>query len=624
MSGTTALLLVDCQEDYFARDGLQPPRETLVAAIFDALAAARAKGWPIFHVRTRVAKDGSDAMPHRRGAPEAVEGSAGADPPFGLIEGAGEPVFYKRFFSAFDADGLEEALRTADVERLLVAGVHSHACVQASVLDAYARGFDVVVGQDLVGSYDAAHGAQSLGWLDGRAASVRPSSAILGKAPAAWRHPNPCNADEILFEIEPSSADAVTREASRLGALAEMPLAERSAALRSWHDLLASDRANWVEALVRDVGKPRGDAEGEVAYGLALLDHVAKSLEEEEVNDRRRVRYRPVGIAGLITPWNNPFAIPVAKIAPAIGYGNAALWKPALPGSRIAGMLNDSLAESGLGDRLALVTGDAGSGQAVIANAALLSFTGSVGVGRAIIAEAGSLAIAVQAELGGSNAAIVDESADLDAAATDLAAAIFSFSGQRCTAIRRVLVLDSVYDAFAERLVAAVGALTVGEPDDAATQIGPVLDKGRQRAFLEIARHGTALVGGNVPDDVDHRGCWVAPTLMSGLPADHPLLTHEVFGPLAAVVRVPNLEAAISAHNSTDLGLLGALFSGERSSQQWFIDQAKAGILSINRARPPFAAEGPFNGWKASGYGTPEHGRWNRDFYTRAQALYGD
>ena len=120
-SGTTALLLVDCQEDYFARDGLQPPRETLVAAISDALAAARAKGWPIFHVRTRVAKDGSDAMPHRRRRARGGRGKRWRGPAVGLIEAwPASRVFYKRFFSAFDADGLEEALRTADVERLLV------------------------------------------------------------------------------------------------------------------------------------------------------------------------------------------------------------------------------------------------------------------------------------------------------------------------------------------------------------------------------------------------------------------------------------------------------------------------------------------------------------------------
>jgi acyl-CoA reductase-like NAD-dependent aldehyde dehydrogenase len=112
--------------------------------------------------------------------------------------------------------------------------------------------------------------------------------------------------------------------------------------------------------------------------------------------------------------------------------------------------------------------------------------------------------------------------------------------------------------------------------------------------------------------------------LLANLPDGHPLLIREVFGPLAAIVRVPDLAAAIAAHNATGMGLLGALFSGDERAIALFLADAQAGMLSINRARPAFASQGPFVGWKASGYGIPEHGRWNRDFYTRAQAVYGD
>lgn len=626
MSGKTALLLVDCQEDYFARDGLQPAREPLVAAIAAALEAARAKGWPVLHVRTRVSADGTDAMPHRRNDPEAVEGTLGAEPPEELRERADEPVLFKRFFSAFDADGLEAALRARGVDRVVLAGVHSHACVQATAMDAYARGFEVVIGEDLVGSYDPAHGAQVLGWLDGRTASVAPSAAILGTAVLPWKHRNPCDSNDLLFEVEIEPASAVRAAAERLAGREPLPLTERAARLNDWHQRLESSRGQWVDALVRDLGKPRADAEGEVAYGLGLLGHFAMTLADEESGGNRRVRYRPHGIAGLITPWNNPFAIPLAKLAPALGYGNAALWKPALPGSRISAMLRDSLAATGLGDRLSLVTGDAATGRAVLDAADVVSFTGSIPVGRFIIAEGGRRAIPVQAELGGSNAAIIDASADLETAADDLAAAMFSFAGQRCTAIRRLVVLEAVYEPFVERLAEAVKALRQSDPADPATQVGPVIDRNRQQGFLAMAQQsgGTVITGGGTPPDLPADGCWVAPTLLSELPADHPLLNREVFGPLAGIVRVPDLTAALAAHNATDMGLLGALFSQDAKSTAQFLGQAQAGMLSINRARPPFAAEGPFVGWKASGYGTPEHGRWNRDFYTRAQALYGD
>jgi acyl-CoA reductase-like NAD-dependent aldehyde dehydrogenase/nicotinamidase-related amidase len=625
VSRATALLLVDCQEDYLARDGLQPPRETLVASIAEALDAARRQGRPIFHVRTRVSPDGADAMPHRREQPEAVEGTSGAEAPEPLRERDGETVLHKRFFSAFDAEGLEAQLRASGVERLLLAGVHSHACIQATTLDAYARGFEVVIGEELVGSYDPAHAAQALAWLDRRAARVMPGAAILGQAPKPWLHHSPCNAHEMLFEVELQPAEAVEAEAKRLAGVQPLPLAERTARLHDWHGHLTAARDQWVETLVRDLGKPRGDAEGEVGYGLGLLAHVASTLQDGEAGGNRRVRYRPHGIAGLITPWNNPFALPVAKLAPALGYGNSALWKPALPGSGIAKMLHASLAECGLGNHVALVTGDAPAGQAVLRAADVLSFTGSVAVGQMIVAEAGRRFIPVQAELGGSNAAIVDATADLDAAAEDLAAAIFSFAGQRCTAIRRVLVLDAVYRPFIERLVAAVEALRVGDPADVATHVGPVIDRGRQQAFAAMARDcgGTLITGGTIPAQFQF-GSWLEPTLVADAPAGHPLLTKEVFGPLAAVVRVPTLDAAIAAHNATGMGLAGALFSQDEAAVAQFLAGAEAGMLSINRARPPFAAEGPFIGWKASGYGTPEHGRWNRDFYTRAQAIYGD
>ncbi len=624
MTAATALLLVDCQEDYLSRDGLTPPRQELVAAIAGALAAARAKGWPVIHVRTSAGADGVGAMPHRQAAPEAIDGTPGANPPEELEEAPDESVLFKRFFSAFDAPGLEEVLGTLGVTRLVIAGVHTHACVRASALDAYARGLEVVIADDLVGSDDPAHAHHSLAWLAGRAVSITSSAAILGTARRPWTQRNPCNWDEVLCEVDLEPAAAVGDKAGRLARQAPLPLAERAERLRQWHSRLAADRDKWVGALVRDLGKPRADAEGEVAYGLGMVVHVAETLADEEANHNRRVRYRPHGIAGLITPWNNPFAIPVAKLAPALGYGNRALWKPALAGSRIAAMIADSLAACGLGEQVALVTGGAGAGRAVLAHADLLSFTGSVAVGRQIVAEAGGRFIPVQAELGGSNAAIIDASADLDAAAADLAAAMFSFAGQRCTAIRRLVVLDEIHDAFVDRLTAAVAGLQIGDPADGATQVGPVLDRDRQQAFLAMALSaGRRLVGATIPPSLPAAGCWLAPTLLADLPGEHPLLSREVFGPLAALIRVSSLESAIQVHNATGMGLLGALFTADAQAKDRFLAGAEAGLLSINRARPPMAAEGPFAGWKQSGHGVPEHGRWNRDFYTRAQAVYG-
>ena len=590
----TALLLIDLQEEYLARPGLQPPRAELLSNIASALAAARAAGRPIFHIRT-----GGAPMPHRKAAPDAT-------PPPELVERSGEPLFTKRFFSAFDAPGLDDALKAAGVTRLRLAGLQAHACIHATALDAYAKGYEVEIDETLIATDQPAFAAQSLRWLGGRAATVITTAA------KSWQHRDPCDQDRILDDIPLATPGDVRAAIGKLRPPTH-PIEERASILRLLHDNLSSDLNIFVDALISFVGKPRRDAEAEVTYGLALLDHVASTLAAPE----GQVVQRPVGLAALITPWNNPFAIPLGKLAPALGYGNNVLWKPALQGTAIARLLAAAFAKVGLSDGLALITGGAATGRAMIDSGALdlLSFTGSVPAGRAIIAAAGHRALPVQAELGGCNAAIVDTSADLDLASADLAVAMFSFAGQRCTAIRRVILLADIADAFTDRLTAGIAKLNLGDPSDPATHLGPVIDHAAQQRFL-------ALAGTTAPANLSASGCWVAPTLLHDLPPDHPLLTEEVFGPLAAIQVARDLDHAIHLHNATDYGLVGAIFTTEPTAETRFLAEAEAGMLSINRARPAFSPAGPFVGWKSSAFGPPEHGRWNRDTYTRPQAHY--
>lgn len=583
-----ALLLVDLQEEYLARPGLVPPRETLIANIATALADARASGELVVHVRT----DGQP-MPHRSVVPDAT-------PPAALAEQPGEPVFAKRFFSAFDAPGLDQALMAAGTTTLRLAGLHTHACLHATALDAYAKGYAVEIDEALIASDSPAHAAQSLAWLGTRAATI-----ITRKA-EVWLHRDPCDQDRVIAEVP--SMD--------IGDFSGLKtVVDRADRLQLWYDTLSQSRSDVVQALVDTVAKPIADAEAEVTYGLALLARTIATLSTDEPHDALTVTHRPVGRAGLITPWNNPFAIPLGKLGPAIAYGNTILWKPALPGTPLARLLYTSLEAVGLADGVALITGGAATGRAMIerGDLDLLSFTGSVPVGREIIAAAGNRALPVQAELGGCNAAIVDSSADVDSAAVDLATAMFSFAGQRCTAIRRVIILSDIAQAFTDRLAAEVAALRLGHPADPATQIGPVIDRPAQQRFLAL---------GAAPAAQPDAGCWLTPTLLGDLPADHPLLTSEVFGPLAAVRVARDLDHALALHNATDFGLLGVLYTADPANEARFVAEARAGMLSINRARPPFSAAGPFTGWKNSGFGPPEHGRWNRDTYARPQAIY--
>ena len=593
-----ALLLIDLQEEYLARSGLQPPRETLIADIATALTKARAVDEPVFHIRTSGAP-----MPHREAAPDPT-------PPPELAEQPGEPLFTKRFFSVFDAPGLDDALRAAGITRLRLAGLQAHACIHATALDAYAKGYEVEIDDILIASDQPAFAAQSLRWLDGRAATLVTSTA------KTFQHRDPCDQNRILDDIPLATPDDVRAAIGGLQA-PTLPIEERAARIRTLHENLTNNRNSFVELLITSLAKPRRDAEAEITYGLALLNHVASTLSNPNPYDAQTAKHHPVGLAGLITPWNNPFAIPLGKLAPAIGYGNSVIWKPALQGTAVARLLHQHLVDAGLADSLALITGGAATARAMIDSGALnlLSFTGSVPTGRAIIAAAGHHALPVQAELGGCNAAIVDSSADLDAAAADLAAAMFSFAGQRCTGIRRVILLADIAGAFTDCLTADIAMLNLGDPSDPATHLGPVIDRASQNRFL-------ALAGTTAPANLSASGCWVAPTLLHDLPADHWLLTEEVFGPLAAIQVAHDLDHAIHLHNASNYGLVGAIFTTDSTSETRFLAEAQAGMLSINRARPTFSPAGPFVGWKSSAFGPPEHGRWNRDTYTRTQVHY--
>jgi len=448
-----------------------------------------------------------------------------------------------------------------------------------------------------------------------------------------WEHRSPCDWSVVLDEYPLARATEVINAFERaergLRWWQAVPPRERIARIRQ---LIAAIRANafdWTEHLIREVGKPRGDAEGELAYGTALLDAVCAQYESDIDDGAGHLRLRPHGLVGLITPWNNPFAIPFGKIIPALIYGNGVVWKPALPAHGLSRIMFRSLDEAGLGEAVALVPGDAVTGKLLLdyPDLAAVSFTGSVDIGTQVVNHCHARAIPVQGELGGNNAAIILADVDVETVAADLAPAMFSFSGQRCTAIRRLIVERAIAPRFGEAISAAVTTLRAGMPAARETQIGPVISRERQEWLLEVIagnleRGGRLLAGGGVPVGVPEAGCWVAPTIIACEHHGASVMQPELFGPVAGLVVAEDFDEALQLHNATSYGLLGAIFTHDRDHEARFLDQAQAGILSVNQARPAFASSGPFLGWKASGHGPPEHGRWNRDFYARPQAVY--
>ncbi|QWE02867.1 aldehyde dehydrogenase family protein [Polynucleobacter sp. JS-JIR-II-b4] len=644
MSKGFGILVIDAQEDFFNHPNLMPTRSEIIASMHALLDWARQNTIPIFHTHTVVAQDGSNAMPHwhTNSISTCRLGSVGVKPPPLLAPHLNEPVFTKQFFNAFDLPELNQAINLAGIHTLIVMGLYTHACIREAALGAYARGLKVIIPIDAVGSYDALHADSTLHWLDGRAAVCTSSKNLMrdwestplfANASSTWKHLNPCNVEEVLFEVIPQTSfqiEAIGRDVLNAQASwKKLSIQTRSAELKNWLRILKNKEKLWVDTLITDLGKPLNDANAEVQYGFNLLENICATLDDIESFANHDVRYHPLGLVTLITPWNNPFAIPISKIGPALGFGNVALWKPALPASHLSELLMDSLKEANLDHLIGLILGGAHTGKSLIESpfSTAISFTGSLVVGKKVASVTHRLGIPLQAELGGNNAAIILRDANLSEAAQDLAGAIFSFAGQRCTAIRRIIVESVIADEFSLLFKDAIDALNIGCPHDSKTQMGPIINS-EQKAFLlnqielEKSKGTKTLAIALTPQDLSENGNWMTPTIFINPSITSPIWTEELFGPVIAICQCQDLEEAIALHNGVEQGLLGVLYSAMPANQDYFMQQAQAGLLSLNKARPPFNVNGPFLGWKESGIGMPEHGRWNRDFYTKPQIIY--
>jgi acyl-CoA reductase-like NAD-dependent aldehyde dehydrogenase/nicotinamidase-related amidase len=665
-----ALLLVDLQEDFLARPGLVPSSSALIARAAALADACRARGVPVVHVHTRVGPDGSDRMPHwkRQGTWACVEGTPGALAPEALRPRPGERAFAKRFFGAFGAGGLEAHLEELGARTLLLAGVYLHSCVRQSALEAYERGFEVWIVDDAVGSLDAVHGEATRAWLAERAARFVSSEALLaqlagaaaGVAPAGEAFPASCiggvwraaAGDRPTRALrEPADAKvslgavplggpeeiAAAAEASgrALRAGPELPEAERIAFLERFAARLEGDEATLESLLVREIGKPRAEARAEVCRAAAHVRAAVGLVRDGGLGPLAlgpgvSVRWRRVGALGLVTPWNNPVAIPVGKLAPALAFGNAVLWKPACEAPRTAMRVLELLFEAGCPpDRVGLVFGDAATARALVAHPAVdaVSVTGSVATGRSAAALCALYGKPLQAELGGNNAAIVLADCEVEPEARGLALAAMSFAGQRCTATRRVLVERALLEPFTEALVAAVEALRVGDPADEDTEVGPLVSLPQRERVADavaaaVAGGGRVLCGGRAPAGLG-AGSYYLPTLVAGLDPRAPLVQEETFGPVAVVLPADDLDDAIRLANDVPQGLVASLSTRDAAARRRFADAALAGILKLVSGPLAVAPDAPFLGWKASGIGPPEHGVWDREFYARPQAVYG-
>lgn len=672
-----ALLLVDLQNDYLADPSLEPPREQLIERVAALLAGARAAGHPVLHAWTTVRREPDARMPHwrRAGRWACVEGTPGHQTPEPLRPLEGEPVVHKTFYSAFEGSELEDRLSSLGVDTLALAGVHLHACVRSTAIDAYRRGFRVWIAGDAVASYDALHAEQTRRYLAGRVAHFVPAERLLaqlaGQAEVAAHasetpvlpnaivagerrgedgprqeelHVSPRRRAERLWRVPVGGAEAVAAAAGaarREGiAWRETGVSERARPLESFARRMVAEREALAAQMAIEVGKPIADARLEVDFcaGLvrAALERASAEpfeLEAGGAGQRFTVRRRPLGVVALVTPWNNPLAIPMGKIAPALLYGNTILWKPAPAGSGVALRVLELLEASGLpGGLVNLVCGDRTTAELAMAEPAVdaVSLTGSSAAGTCAQVVCAARRIPLQAELGGNNAAIVWSDCDLDRAASEIVAGAFGSGGQRCTANRRVVADARCYDALRSSLEEAAGTIAWGDPLDEECRVGPVVsDAARLRiaGAVERARQAGAVVLAPQADgararDLVAEGAYAPPTLVCCDDSDREIVQQETFGPVLVLQRAADWDDALRLCNGVRQGLVAALFSPSPERRASFLDRAEAGILKLDTSTAGAGPEAPFGGWKSSGVGPPEHGEGDREFYTRVQAVY--
>ena len=652
----TAILFVDLQNDFLERPGLLPEACALVVQAAFLLQASRALGLPVIHIQTAVSPDGSDAMPHWRTGRSlnCVKGSRGAAAPEALKPIGSEHIVHKSFYSGFESGELTGILQDLQVDEVVIAGLYTHACVRSTAMDAYAKGYQVTIALDAIASPEPLHAEVTRDFLEKRGIPFRESRAILEKITGALelkepQHINiaPAAGSEAHTILPPSNLDPDThihrlpKTRSAFPEIASMTIShevwqnldiiDRAACLERWKNTLLDGQADWIHMIVHEVEKPLRDAEDEF---LRSISSIATAIEvanmPAESGSGFKTHYRPVGTVAIITPWNNPMAIPVGKIAPALLYGNAVVWKPSPFAEQIAKKLLKSLMDAGLPAGLInLCYGDAETVRNIVRDPSVsaVTITGSYNTGRIIRALCNARGKPLQAELGGNNAVIVRPDTDLAAVMPGLVRAAFSFSGQRCTATRRFIVDRSIASSFISSFTAVVAKLIVGMPHDICSDLGPLISEQHAQSVdckvRKAIRDGAKLLyAGSVPNSSYHQGRWYPPTVLLSEDNQADIVQQETFGPVAVIQLADDLHHALRLANDVRQGLVSGMIGGTTDEQALFLQSAQAGMLNIGSPILPLDLNAPFSGWKDSAIGIPEHGRWDRDFFSRVQAIY--
>jgi RHH-type transcriptional regulator, proline utilization regulon repressor / proline dehydrogenase / delta 1-pyrroline-5-carboxylate dehydrogenase len=440
-----------------------------------------------------------------------------------------------------------------------------------------------------------------------------------------------------VVSTDPGAPERVVARAYRAteaDAAAAVETAERG--FREWSARSAEERANTLRGAaarlrdrrlelaalqVRECAKPWPEADGDVCEAIDFLEYYAREAVEldrgrglvQAPGERNTMRFAPRGVAAVIAPWNFPLAIPCGMTAAALAAGNAAILKPAEQSPASAGVLVAALHEAGVpADALALLPGFGDAGAALVRDPRVhvVAFTGSAPVGLEIVRASAETPDGqphvkrVVAEMGGKNCMIVDADADLDEAVPAIVHSAFGYAGQKCSAAARVLVHEAIAGTLLDRLAGAVEVLRVGQAEEFATEVPPVIDSDAQERVLRYQE-----LAGLSPREVPAQGWFVAPALATGLPEDSPVNREEIFGPLLSLTPVRDLDEAVEIVDSLPFALTGGLFSRSPDTVERVAQRMPVGNLYVNREiTGAMVGRQPFGGNRRSGIGSKAGG----------------
>lgn len=453
---------------------------------------------------------------------------------------------------------------------------------------------------------------------------------------------NPSNTNEVVGTYARASRkdanEAIAAARAAFPAWSRSGIQQRHDILKKVGDEILARKDELGLLLAREEGKTLPEAVGEVTRAAQIFDFFSGEvlrLAGEKIASTRpgievEITREPVGVVGIITPWNFPIAIPAWKIAPALAYGNCVVFKPAdlVPGSAWA--LSDIIIRADTPEGVFNLVMGRGSvvGEALLNDPRIdaITFTGSVATGKKVASACLENMRKFQLEMGGKNPMVVLDDADLGVAVEACVNGAFFSTGQRCTASSRLVVTENIHDRFVSALTERLKGLVVDDAVKGGTHIGPVVDQSQfdqDLSYIDIGqKEGARLAWGGERLNRDRPGFYLQPALFTETRADMRINREEIFGPVASVMRVKDYDEALAAANDTVFGLSAGICTTSLKHASHFRRNVEAGMVMVNLPTAGVDYHAPFGGRKASSYGPREQGRYAAEFYTTVKTAY--